>query len=69
MRVSRVSWGDLSRDRYIACTKLASPTENTFAEGSCSLEPITSLAWPRVDLDRPLWRIGHFKDYAMYYVY
>ena len=34
---SRVSWGDLSRDRgtdtfnwYIACSKLASPAENAF---------------------------------------
>ena len=26
----RVSWGDLSRDRYIACPKLASPAANAF---------------------------------------
>ena len=29
----RVSWDDLSRDRYIACPKLASPAGNTFAQG------------------------------------
>ena len=26
----RVSWGDLSGDRYIACPKLASPAANAF---------------------------------------
>ena len=26
----RVSWGDLSRDLYIACPKLASPAANAF---------------------------------------
>ena len=30
---SRVSWGDLSRDRYRACPKLASPAGNSFARG------------------------------------
>ena len=29
---SRVFWGDLSRDRYISCPKLASPAGNTFAQ-------------------------------------
>ena len=28
---SRVSWVDLSRDRYVAVPKLATPAENTFA--------------------------------------
>ena len=30
---SRMSWGELSRDRYIASTKLAFPAESTFARG------------------------------------
>ena len=30
---SRVSWVDLSRDRYIALPKLATPAGNTFARG------------------------------------
>ena len=33
-----VSWGDLSRDRYIACPKLASPAGNTFARGPLEFE-------------------------------
>ena len=30
---SRVSWVDLSRDRYIALPKLATPAGNTFGQG------------------------------------